>query len=213
MTDIIIVCAGGYGLEVYTEILGINAKAEREGKETVYNVLGFINDIPNALEGKHIEAKIIGSIQDWQPGYDEVYALGLSDPEGKKKVSSLLKSRGARFESIISVYAHVGKDVIMGEGCVVTTSTIGSGVRLGSFVNVNGSMIYGGATIGDYSTTTGFTVVEEATVGESVFIGSKAVISKDCVVGDGAKISAGSLVQSDVPKGALMFGMPAKQMN
>lgn len=213
MQDIIIVCAGGYGLEVYSEIIEINEKAKREGKEPKYNILGFINDIPDALEGKDIDAKIIGSIQEWEPGNTEVYALGLSNPVSKKKVAGLLKDRGARFESIVSAYAHVAKDIVMGEGCFITSATIGCGVQLGDFVNINGSMLYGGARIGDYSTTTGFTVVEDAVVGKEVFIGSKAVICAGCKVGDGAKISAGSLITSDVEPGALMFGMPAQKMN
>lgn len=213
MKDIIIVCAGGYGLEVYYEIKDINTVAINAGKEPKYNILGFINDIPDALDGKNLDVGIIGTIKDWKPSGDEFYALGLSKPEQKKKVAQMLKARGAKFESIVSAYAKVPQDIVMGEGCFITSATIGCGVKLGDFVNINGSMIYGGAQIGDYSTTTGFTVIEDSIVGNGVFVGSKAIVTSGCRVGDGAQISAGSVVMSDVEPGALMFGMPAQRMN
>ena len=212
MKDIIIVCAGGYGLEVYSEIMEINRIAVSRGSEPPYHILGFINDIPDALDGKNVDAKIIGPIRDWQPIGDEVYALGLSRPEQKIKIAQMLKKRGARFESIVSAYAHVSTDLEMGEGCFITSANIGGGVKLGNFVNINGSMIYGGAEIGDYSTTTGFTVVEDAKLGQGVFVGSKAVVTEGCTIGDGAKISAGSVVMEDVRSGALVFGMPAQEI-
>ena len=212
MKDIIIVCAGGYGQEVYAELIALNRLAKGKGKEPPYRILGFINDIPDALDGKNVDAKIIGTIKDWQPTGNEVYALGLSKPEQKRKVAELLKSRGAKFESIVSAYAHISKDIEMGEGCFITAATIGGGVKLGNFVNVNGSMIYSGAEIGDYSTTTGFTVIEDAKIGSDVFVGSKAVVTEGCTVGNGAKISAGSVVLEDVRPGVTVFGMPAQEI-
>lgn len=213
MKDLIIVCAGGYGLEIYSEIKEHNRLAREKNREEPYNVLGFISDIPDALEGKEfVTERILGTIQDWQPKAEEKYVLGLGTPNSKLKVASLLKSRGAVFETIISPYANVARDLIHGEGCFITSATIGSGVELGSFVNINGSMLYGGCEIGDYSTITGFSVIERAKLGKLVHVGSKAVVTEGCNVGDGAHISAGSVVVNDVNNDALVFGFPAREI-
>jgi acetyltransferase-like isoleucine patch superfamily enzyme len=46
-------------------------------------------------------------------------------------------------------------------------------------------------------------------IGEHVLIGAHAVILKGVRIGDGAVVAAGSLVNSDVPPGALVAGSPA----
>ena len=97
----------------------------------------------------------------------------------------------------------------MGEGCFITAYSISVGVKLGNFVHVMGSMLCPGAEIGNYSTTTGFTVVDNAIVGERVFVGSHAVIQPGVHIGNGAKISAGSIVTEDVRENATVFGVPA----
>ena len=212
MKKIVIVCAGAYGKEVYTIINSINEAAEKQGQQPVYELLGFLDDNPDALKDSGIATPIIGRISDWQPIGDEVYAIGAAFSDTKIKLVHMLKERGCRFETLIAPWSIVASDCIMGEGCFITAYSISAGVRLGNFVNINGSMLCPGTRIGDFSTTTGFTVVEGATIGESVFVGSHAVIAEGVRVGDRARISTGSIVLEDVRPGALMFGVPAVEM-
>lgn len=212
MKDIIIVCAGGYGKELYTVVNETNRIAGLRHKERPYNLLGFLSDVPNALDGSGISAPILGTIQDWKPIGDEVYAVGLSDPQSKKKVVDILKGKGCHFETVIAPWSIVSEDCICGEGCFITAYSISSGVKLGNFVNVMGSMICAGAEIGDFSTTTGFTVVENAKIGSGVFVGSHAVVTEGVQVGDNAKVSAGSIVDKDVPQGITVYGIPAREL-
>lgn len=212
MKDIIIVCAGGYALEMYTVIKDINRLARIKGNEEPYRLLGFINDLPGALDGKNLDVGIIGTIQDWQPSGDEVYALGLSNPHAKEKVATMLKERGAKFETIVAPWSIVSDLAEMGEGCFVTAYQINAGVRLGNFVNVNGSMIDVGAHIGDFSTATGFTNVGNATIGKRVFMGSHSIIDDGVTVGDDAIIAVGSVVTENVEAKTKVFGNPAKKV-
>jgi acetyltransferase-like isoleucine patch superfamily enzyme len=213
MKKVIIVCAGGFGFEAYTEICSINAEKEKMGIERPYHFLGFLSDVPVDLVALGIKEKIVGTIQDYIPAEDEWLFVGLSKPEQKKSVIDKLRAKGARFISIVSPYAYVGSDVIMGEGCLVTGgSVISCGARIGNFVNVNGSMISGGAEIGDYSTATGFTVIEDAIIGKGVFLGSKAVVKGGCRVGDWAQVYTGSVVIQDVKANTKVFGMPAQEI-
>ena len=214
MQDVIIVCAGSYGKEVYWELRRKIFHAEWTGKEVPYRILGFINDIPNALDNyPAITEPILGSIQDWKPIGDEKYILGLGTPDAKKKVVEMLKPRGIEFISIISDLARVSEDLIHGEGCVITGGArIGCDVRLGDFVNINASMIYSGAEIGDFSTSTGFTIIEDAVIEEGVHLGSKAVITAGKRVGAWSNVAVGSVVMSDVRPGTTVFGMPAEEI-
>lgn len=213
MQDIVIVCAGTYGIEQYTEINEINRILISKGKPPAYRILGFLSDEFVDLKAKKVNAEIIGSINDWEIKGNEKYVVGLSRPVQKKKVVSILKEKGACFETIISPYAYVSKDIRIGEGCFISGgSRVSCGVKLGNFVNINGSMICGGATIKDYSTTTGYTVIEDATIDEGVFIGSKSVITSGCLVGKWSQVSAGSIVVDNVKSEVIVFGMPAQEI-
>ncbi len=213
MQDIIIVCAGSYGREVYWALQENNRLAAEKKREEPYHILGFLSDVPVDLEHYGIKSSVLGNIQDWQPKGNEKYALGLGKPEDKKKLADMLRPRGMKFINIISDWVSLTPDVKIGEGCMITTgSYIGCDVELGDFVNINGSMIYSGARIEDYSTTTGFTVVEPSIVHEGVYIGSKAVITEGCEVGSWSKVSAGSVVTQDIRSGVTVFGMPAQEI-
>ena len=212
MKDIIIVCAGNYGKEVYYTIRRVNEAAIRDGKEAPYHMIGFLSDVPDALEGSEVDLPIIGTIQDWKPVGDEVYALGLGTPASKKKVASMLKSRGCKFETIISPSVIIPDYTEIGEGCLIKAYHIASGVKIGNFVNIHGSMMMPGAVLGDYCTSTGFAVVENATIGEGVYIGSHCVVMEGVHVGDNVNIGAGSIVTQDVPSDKRIFGYPAIEM-
>lgn len=210
MIDVVIVCAGNRGRSIYYNIVKANSIADKKQQERPYNLLGFINDIPDALNGCGIDAPILGSIIDWYPKGNEMYIMGTADPKAKEKLAAMLKARGCRFISFVSPNAVVPPDLKMGEGCVVEAYRIGCGVKLGSFVSVNASMLMSGAEIDDYSTTTGFTVIENAYVGKRVFVGSHAVVTDGVKIGDDVRISIGSIVTKDVPDGATVFGVPAE---
>lgn len=49
-------------------------------------------------------------------------------------------------------------------------------------------------------------------IGDKVWIGMRATILKGVTIGDGAIIAAGAVVTKDVPKGALVGGIPARLM-
>lgn len=210
MQDIIIVCAGNYAREIHSVIMRSNRIADEEHVERPYNLLGFIDDHPDALDGTGIEEPILGSIVDWHPKGNERYAMGTGNPTGKVKLANMLKARGCIFVPIIAPTAIIPSDLVMGEGCVIEAYRIGYGVVLGDFVNVNGSMLMSGARIDDFSTTTGFAVVENASVGKRVYIGSHAVITDGITIGDDVKVSVGSIVTKDVSSGMTVFGVPAE---
>lgn len=208
MKKIIIVGAGGFGREAYYLIQAIN------DVEPLYEVIGFLDDNSNALEGKKIDCPILGSVNEWKPSEDEVYAMGIASPKTKEKVANILVNKGANFVTLIHPAALVNKDAIIGTGCVVGgRSSVGALTRVGDFVHIAGSMVGQDGLIDDYSTTTGFANITNAKLGKRVFVGSHAVVLNGIKVGDDAYICAGSIVFSKVKAGTKVFGNPAKRMD
>ena len=177
-----------------------------------WNIKGFIDDNLKALEGVNIALPIVGTIEDWEPSENEVFALGVSTPKTKEAIVQKMKAKGARFETLIAPHSRIIETTTIGEGCIISGS-VGDCVKIGNFVNVMGSMIGQDSEIGDFSTTTGFTNIASAKLGRRVFVGSHAVILNGKKVGDDAFVCAGSICFSNVKAGTKVFGNPAKKMD
>lgn len=216
MQDLIIVCAGGFGRDVYQIIRAVNKEAVKTGKEEPYNVLGFIDDTDNPLKGTLLDLPILGTIKEWHPKGNERYVLGISTPKNKEKIADLLKSRGAVFETIISPNCEISvpESVRIGEGCIISANSIDQNTTIGNFVHAMGCCILGqDSTIGDYSTITAFVNVACKSVGKRVLIGSHAVLLQPARIGDDATVCACSLVVRNVKPGTKVFGVPAKKVD
>lgn len=209
MKDLIIVGAGGFGREVLQWTEDINKE------EPTWNILGFIDDNPDALKGCRCDYGILGSVAEWKPEPTQYFACALAFPDVKYKVVNLLKSRGAKFATIIHPTALVNKYAEIGEGVIMTPrSHVTADVKIGDFVSILGSSIGHDAVVGSYSTLSGRCSVNgRAVLGERVYMGCGAMIAPSKKIGDGAKIGMGSVVISNVKAGTEVFGNPARRLD
>lgn len=205
MKDLIIVGAGNTARERLETIEKIN-KIRKQ-----WNIKGFLSDNPNDLDGVGCDYKIIGTIADYLPKDNDVFVCGVAMPKAKEKVVTIMKKKGAKFETIISPSSIISDSLTMGEGCYIF-GVISLNAKLGDFVCIMGSMV-GGATIGDFSTITGFANITNAKLGKRVFVGSHAVVLNNLEIGDDAFIGAGSVVIRKVKAGTKVFGNPAKKVD
>ena len=207
MKDLIIVCAGAFGRELLEVVKQVNHVAPK------WNIKGFISDDPAALDG-HACAKdypILGTIEGWEPSENEVFAVGIASPKGKRKVVGVLKAKGAKFETILSPRAFVADYVTLGEGVVISAGSVQAEANVGDFVTIAGSVVGGCCTIGEYSTTTSMVNLTSSQIGKDVYIGSHSVVLENNKVGDGAFICAGSIVFNNISAGKKVWGIPAKK--
>ena len=110
----------------------------------------------------------------------------------------------SRFLTAIDIHpgARIGRNFFIDHGFVV----IGETARIGDNVT-----IYQGSTLGGTNPTNGIGGKRHPTIGDDVLISLGAAILGPIEVGRGARIGANAVVTKDVPEGATMVGIPAKQ--
>ena len=209
MKDIIIVGAGGFGRELLQWIKDINRI------NPTWTIKGFIDDNLDALNSFACDYNVIGSISNWIPHDNEVFALAIANPITKEKVVSELKSRGAKFTSVIRPTAFISEFAQVGEGIVMyPNSGINVNTRVGDFVTFLSSGLGHDAEIGDYSTISSYCdITGGVKLGKRVFLGSHVTIVPKRKIGDDAYVAAGSVVMTNIRAGNHVMGNPAHKMD
>lgn len=208
--DLIIAGAGSMGREVLQWIKDINKIEKR------WNILGFINDDRTALDNYACSHSIIGTIKEWQPEKGQEYVCAIADPFGKKKVTDMLKKRGAVFASVIHPAALIAEYVEVGEGLIMYPfSGITPNVKIGDFVSILGFTGVGhDVEIGDYCTISGYCeLAGRVKLGKKVFLGGRTTVIPGRKIGAEAYVAAGSVVMTNIRAGYRVMGYPAKKMN
>jgi sugar O-acyltransferase (sialic acid O-acetyltransferase NeuD family) len=190
-----IVGAGGFGREVlrWARDAGIDVDAFLDTAEGVACGLPILPD------------DLVFSPRD-------VFLCGIGEPALKRIVCERLRSRGARFWSLVHPTAIVTEPAAMGEGCVICPHAILSvGSSIGRFVTVNCAATVGHDTVtGDYcSISSHADICGHASLGEGVLVGSHASILPHAHAGDWSIVGSGSVVVREAPERSTVMGVPA----
>jgi sugar O-acyltransferase (sialic acid O-acetyltransferase NeuD family) len=205
----ILVGAGAFGREL------INWSDDAHVHGIFPPLAGFISDIPNVLDEFDYKLNYLGLISSYQPTPQDLFLLGVSDPKDKESLVISLKSRGAKFITLIHPTAVVAKTARLGEGVILCPSSIVSADAIvGNFVTINCLSLVGhDVNIGDYTTLschvdlTGY-----VKCGHSVFFGTGAKVLPRVSINNSAKIGAGALIVRTVAENSTMFANPAKKL-
>lgn len=206
MNDIIIIGAAGCGREVANWIEDINKI------EPKWNILGFLDDNLNALEGFSCKYQIIGTIKDHEPRKNVKYAMGIASPAVKKLIGSAMMEKGAQFASIIHPSVHVYSEYELGTGLVAyPNAKIATGCKIGNFVTLQSTILGHDAELEDYVTVSSSCgITGGAKLHEGCFIGDHACIAVGMEIGAWAYVGIGSVVIRKVPENTRVFGNPAR---
>jgi bifunctional UDP-N-acetylglucosamine pyrophosphorylase/glucosamine-1-phosphate N-acetyltransferase len=110
--------------------------------------------------------------------------------------------------------AELMDDVHMGIFGEVKSSTLGENVKMGHFSYIGDAKIGANVNIGAGTITCNFDGEKKNSteIGEGAFIGSDTMLVAPLKIGKHAKTGAGSVVTHDVPDGALVLGVPAREV-
>ncbi len=206
MTDLIIVGAGGFGLEV-----AAYAEDIKEAGIQDLTVKGFLDDTKTAgtLQGGY---PILGPTTmpiDTQA----LYVIAVGNPLSRQALAEKLTRGGAQFTSLFHPTAYIAESAEIGDGCIFAPfSFVGPQARLGNHCLLN---IYASAghecvisdhcALAPYAGTHASSILEE-----SVFLAAHAVVTNGIRIGAGAKLAAGAVAYTDVPPNASALGNPAR---
>lgn len=201
MSSLVIIGARAMGRETfaYATDCGISVK-------------GFLDSDSHALDGFEGYPPILESVESYDPSSDDVFACALGDPAQKMKYVNIVRSKGGKFISIVHPTAYVGKNVKIGNGCIVCPhSSITNDTTLQDhvIVNVNASLSHDGV-YGEGSTISpGCNIAGRCSVGARSFVGIGAVLIPDVALGEGVVVAAGSVVTKPFSEKVLVAGVPA----
>lgn len=206
---IVIVGAGGFGREMESWISQSSLAQD-------YNVIGYLDDNKESLDGFKTDLKILDSISLESLTKAKNVIIAISNKDVKKSIFDL-QERTKQF-NIISFFhstTSLGKYSDIGLGCVVTPNAIIScNCKIGKAVFINsGSQVGHDVQIGDYtSIMANVDLGGGAIIGDNVFIGTGAVILPGVKVCSNVKIGAGAVVLRNIKKEGTYFGNPAKKI-
>ncbi len=212
-TDLIIVGAGGQGLEAAWIAVEI-ALAGRAN----FHLLGFVDDAPGIV-GKQVGRwSVLSGVDDFiaqHRGQSLLFHCAIGRNDARKLVVRKMEEAGFRPMTLISPQATVSPDVTVGEGSFVASRAyLGPEAKIGRhvLVNVHASMGHHSVTEDFAQICPGARVSGGCRLGEGVFLGSNAVLAPLVKMGPWSSLGAAAFAGRDIPTDAVFVGNPARQI-
>lgn len=207
MKNLVIIGSGGCGREVLQWAIDINKTEKR------WNIKGFLDDDPNALESKICSVGIISGISEYEVEADDEFVCCIGNSVIRKKVVDCMKAKGAVFTSIVHPTAVVSDTCSLGESVIIYPFALISDNAVigdGCIINMYSSVAHD-SVLGEYCTISAHCdITGMCTLGSRVFMGSTSHIVPGSKIGDDVYICAGSSVMTGVRNGRKVLGNPAR---
>lgn len=180
-----------------------------------FDIKGFLDDKSNALDGYDNYPPILGPVESYNLQPDDVFICALGDVCYKKQYAELILNKGGQFINIIHPSAHIGRNVQIGNGCIIAGNVwLDSDSQLGDFVTIQCGVLVGhDVKIGNWSIIDGLCVLGGFTqVEELVTIHTNSSVIPHITIGAESTVNIASVVIRDVKQNSVVMGNPAREM-
>ncbi len=224
LTDIVAI-ARAEGINVaalnapYDECLGVNSRAELAEAEAAFQARARARFMEAGVSLQAPETVFFAADTKIGPdtviGPHVVFGPGVKiDGNVEIKAFSHLEGCVVHSGAIIGPYARlrpgaeVGEDAHVGNFVELKAAKLGKGAKANHLTYLGDSEIGPGANIGAGTITCNYDgrAKHRTKIGANAFIGSNSALVAPVSIGDGALIGAGSVINQDVPDGALALG-------
>lgn len=214
MNKLIILGAGGSGEDIVSIVNAIN----RNSEETVWEIVGYLDDNPE-LHGKtKLGIEILGTIAS-ADHYENVYFVSsIANPNNRlirrKIFDDVKKNTGLKFATLVHPTAVLYDNVSLEEGVVINAyCVLGSNTVIGKNVHLAYSCnVAHESKIGDHCAFgTGVNLSSGVDIGDDSYIGVGVAVSHDVTIDSDTLVSVGSAVVSDLKSSGqnMWIGVPA----
>lgn len=212
MKHLVIIGARGWGREVLW-----TAQNSWNFKHRKYNIKGFLDDKPDALDGlRGIFPPILGSVETYEIKKNDVFFCALGDPLYREKYARIIEDKGGVFipiisrEAVVSPNASIGPGAFIGGFSIISDNvTIGKHAIIQSFCNLGHDTI-----VMDYATLESYVFVGGmAEVGQMTVMHTKSSLIPRRKIGQNCVVGASSVVIKNVEDGCHVMGNPAIKLN
>ena len=199
--------AGGHG-----RVVAEAALASRE-----FSSVSFLDDRVSrkaTAEGWPIVGAL-DRLEELSSGF-QAFAAGLADPALRVGLLGRARNTGLRCVSIIHPMASVSAHSSIGAGTVVIAGArINVGVRTGEacIINTGATVDHDCVLAEAVHVCPGAHLAGNVEIGARTWFGIGAVAKQGIRIGAGVTVGAGAVCLEDIPDGATVYGIPARERN
>lgn len=209
--NIIIAATGSVAAEITSYI-------EDSTISSTVNIKGYLEydyNIEKYYSKFDYKKPILGDLESYSPQDNDYFLIGVANIDFRKKVISILKSKNAKFYTLIHPSAIISSSAIIGEGCVISPYVvIGPKSIIGDFNHLTSySFISHECRLGNNNILSSAGICGRVSINDNNTFYIRSTVIPDVNIGNDVVLSAGSVLTRNANGPSLYAGNPARRID